>query len=91
MLYMLFSRKNDNSNMSGEVQYMIKDKKDLVRYLECDRMALKKDYKRPRFMKGYEWRFQILLRKTEYWKNKNGFLKKIIYPYYLFKYKKFPD
>lgn len=29
-------------------QYMIKDKKDLVRYLECDRMALKKDYKRPR-------------------------------------------
>ncbi|WP_220177010.1 hypothetical protein, partial [Klebsiella pneumoniae] len=29
-----------------------------------------------------------LLRKTEYWKNKNGFLKKIIYPYYLFKYKK---
>jgi serine O-acetyltransferase len=54
-------------------------------------MALKKDYKRPRFMKDYEWRFQILLRKTEYWKNKNGFLKKIIYPYYLFKYKKFPD
>lgn len=69
-------------------QYMIKDKKDLVRYLEYDRMALKKDYKRPRFMKDYEWRFQILLRKTEYWKNKNGFLKKIIYPYYLFKYKK---
>ncbi|MCS4410638.1 hypothetical protein MU420_26520, partial [Klebsiella pneumoniae] len=67
------------------------DKKDLVRYLECDRIALKKDYKRPRFMKDYEWRFQILLRKTEYWKNKNGFLKKIITHIICLNIKKFPD
>ena len=45
---------------------MIQSKKDLLYYLECDRVALRVTTRKPRFMTDELWRFQILLRKREY-------------------------
>lgn len=48
---------------------MIKSKADLNEYLEADRRALNKPYKRPRFKHDIIWTFEILLRKCEYYEN----------------------
>ena len=48
---------------------MIKTKKDLAYYLESDRIALKKNRKRPRFVGDEIWTYQRLLRRAEYWHN----------------------
>lgn len=48
---------------------MIKSKKDYKYYLECDRIALGKKYLKPKFVGDEIWRFEIMMRKTEYYKN----------------------
>jgi len=61
---------------------MIKTKKDLEFYLAADKFALGKTRKFP--VIGDEiWKYQILLRKTEYYKNKNSsFLHKVLLQFY---------
>ncbi len=48
---------------------MIQSKKDYLYYLECDKIALKKSGKRPRFKHDIIWTFERLLRKCEYYEN----------------------
>lgn len=46
---------------------MIRDRESLRRYLEADRVALgHTDQRRPKVFRDEVWRYQILLRKTEY-------------------------
>lgn len=63
---------------------MIYNKKDLKYYLECDKLALKikKSRKFPRPYIDVIWKYQILLRKTEYFKNKKGKIPKILFNIY---------
>ena len=51
---------------------MIQSKEDYHYYLEADRVALDKDYRRPRFFGDEVWKFQRLLRKAEYYENCKG-------------------
>ena len=75
---------------------MIVSKKDYLKYLEADRIALGRNQKRfsdkiiRLISPDYIWDFQRLLRKTEYYKNvkKNGFVNKITYLLLKVKYKK---
>ncbi len=54
---------------------MITSKKEYYYYLECDKVALQKTTKRPRFKHDIIWTYQILLRKCEYITNcKRGIL-----------------
>ena len=46
---------------------MIQSKEDYLYYLECDRVALRKDYPRPRFKHDIVWSFQRLLRRHGLW------------------------
>lgn len=48
---------------------MITTKDELQFFLETDRRALRKEYKKPRLFDDDIWRFQIYLRKTEYYIN----------------------
>ena len=59
---------------------MIKNKKDYKEYLLADKIALNKTkYKRPRFKLDIIWKFQILLRKCEYYQNcRKDFIGKIV-------------
>ena len=45
---------------------MIRNKQDLIFYLEQDRKALNKKYKSPKKFGDEIWKFEILLRKNEY-------------------------
>lgn len=54
---------------------MIKTRKDLKEYLNADKIALGIKTRRPRFLRDLEWRYQILLRKTEYYVNTNSILR----------------
>lgn len=57
---------------------MINSKSDYLRYLEQDKLALGKKYKSPKLVHDEIWRFEILLRKTEYYVNcKRTFIGKI--------------
>ena len=47
---------------------MIKDKKDLFSYLEADRLSLGRKQKKPK-SNDYIWKYEILLRKCEYYQN----------------------
>jgi serine O-acetyltransferase len=75
---------------------MIFSKKDYLRYLEADRVALgraKQNFpdKIINWMASdYIWDFQRLLRKLEYYKNvkKDGYINKIIYLYLKLKYRR---
>lgn len=51
---------------------MIKNQYDLKRYLEEDKKALHIKKKRPSFIGDEIWKFQILLRKYEYYLNTQG-------------------
>ena len=62
---------------------MIRNKKDLIEYLEKDKFALEKNYRRPKFFGDEIWKFQICLRKYEYYKN----TKKNLFMYYYYKLK----
>ena len=58
---------------------MIKSKEDFKRYLKQDKIALGKQYNRPKIIGDEIWRFQILLRKAEYYKNTSkSIIKKIL-------------
>ena len=58
---------------------MIRNKTDLIYYLECDRIALQKESKKPRFKHDIIWSYQILLRKCEYYQNvKKGMFWRLI-------------
>lgn len=48
---------------------MITDKESLAFYLAADRFALGKTRKHPKFFSDEIWKFQILLRKCEYYRN----------------------
>ncbi len=65
---------------------MIKSKKDYLYYLEMDRLALSKTYKKPKLFLDEIWKYQRILRKVEYLKNcKKGVFWKYIYYYYTLK------
>jgi len=65
---------------------MIKNKKDLIYYLKCDKIALGIDKNRPSFLgnKDIIWRYEILLRKAEYARNCKFICSKIFYKFYSF-------
>lgn len=68
---------------------MIKTKSDLKHYLKQDKKALGKRYKRPKMINDEIWKFEILLRKTEYhYNNKNRLIHKILYFIYMYKFHK---
>lgn len=48
---------------------MISCREDLKYYLECDRIALKKEYRCPKFIIDNIWKYQILMRKCAYYRN----------------------
>ena len=45
---------------------MIRSKEDLRYYLECDRIALDKNYKMPRMVVDNIWKYQIIMRQCAY-------------------------
>ncbi len=63
---------------------MIRTKEDLKEYLKCDQIALRQEGKRrPEFGKDEIWRFEILLRKTEYYtNNRSHLISKMFYIFY---------
>lgn len=64
---------------------MIKTKEDLKFYLAADKFALGKNKSRPS-KKDEVWKFQILLRKVEYYQNnKNNFISKLLLRHYKLK------
>lgn len=66
---------------------MIKSKKELKFFLECDRIALKKTYKTPRCFHDEIWKYQILMRKCSYLSNvKKGIIKGLLFKFYKFRY-----
>ena len=60
---------------------MIRSKNDLKKYLKQDQIALNcKSRKRPRLGRDEIWKFEILLRKYEYYENtKKNIISKILY------------
>lgn len=65
---------------------MIKSKNDLVYYLEQDRKALGKTYKKPKLIGDDIWKLQILLRKCEYLRNcKKNYFSKVLLSFYKLK------
>ncbi len=66
---------------------MIKEKKELLYYLACDKIALKipANKKRPPILKGAHdliWAYEIILRKLEYYENtRKCFFCRLIYKY----------
>lgn len=55
---------------------MIQSKEDLIEYLECDKKCLGRESKKP-VHSDVIWRFEILLRKYEYYYNRKSLLKYI--------------
>lgn len=51
---------------------MIKSKKELAYYLECDRIALGRKSKKPGLFGDEIWKFQIFMRKYDYYDNSGG-------------------
>ena len=51
---------------------MVKTKTDLNYFLECDRLALEKKGKKPGVFGDEIWKFQICMRKLNYYKNNRG-------------------
>lgn len=48
---------------------MIKSKEDLIRYLDCDKNALNITRSKPRLIGDEIWKYEIALRKREYYTN----------------------
>ena len=68
---------------------MIKSKADLKYYLEQDRIALYRHTKRPRPAGDEIWKYEILLRKTEYFINcKKSIFGKLIAVWYHYRLRK---
>ena len=61
---------------------MIKNKKNLIEYLNADKVALGRTHSKPKHT-YLICKYQILLRKCEYYNNcKTGFINRLIYKYY---------
>jgi serine O-acetyltransferase len=69
-----------------ELLKMINSKDDLYYYLEADWIALGIDRKKPKIIGDEIWKYQILLRKIEYYVNSKKNIITKVYIYYL-KYK----
>lgn len=66
---------------------MIQSKNDFTVFLEQDKIALRKTTKHPVLAHDIIWRFEILMRKCEYFQNcKSGFINKIIEKIYKLRY-----
>ena len=63
---------------------MITSKKELKYYLECDRVALGKKKEKPSIFGDEIWKFQICMRKLDYFNNSGSVMRW----YYRFKYHK---
>lgn len=69
---------------------MIDSKEKYRHYLKCDKKALGIAKKRPSIIGDEIWKFEILLRKSEYYKNtcQHNLIKKILYFVSLYRYHK---
>lgn len=69
---------------------MIKTKKDLYDYMEADKLHLGYKKKRPSLFKDEIWKFEIALRKREYFENilKHNLITKLCLIYYRLKHHK---
>lgn len=68
---------------------MIRSKDDLKKYLEADRVALGEKRKKPKIIGNEIWKYQILLRKCEYYNNcGKGIVDKILFYYNKLKFRK---
>lgn len=67
---------------------MIKSTEDYRYYIEQDRLALGKEYKRPKLIGDEIWKFEILLRKAEFYNNtsQKNILKVFLKFYYGYRY-----
>lgn len=67
---------------------MIQTKEDLKEYLKCDQYALHQEGRHsPRFGRDEIWRFEILLRKAEYYtNNRKSLINRILYVIYKIKF-----
>lgn len=66
---------------------MIENKDDLKRYLEADKRQLKRNRRKPQ-IDDLIWKYEILLRKCEYYRNcKKNIIDKLIYK--LYQYRRF--
>ena len=66
---------------------MIQNKEDLREYLECDKYALGlTNQKHPRIFGDEIWKFEILLRKYEYYTNVHSFFNGLFLFYYKFRF-----
>ncbi len=66
---------------------IIKSKRDYDLYLEADKLALGKNYKKPKLIGDDIWKFQRLLRKAEYYHNcKKSFIHKFYLKYIFFRF-----
>ena len=66
---------------------MIVTKQDLVEYLNCDKRALGITWSRPRLFRDEIWKFEILLRKTEFaFNNKKSLYGKFRYNLHQFRF-----
>lgn len=69
---------------------MIKTKHDLIEYLQEDKKALRRKEDRPK-LTDLVWKYEIALRKCEYYKNTNGLFNRFFlafWKYRLFRYRK---
>ncbi len=66
---------------------MIQSKKDYLYYLECDKVAMRKTTKRPRYKHDIIWTFLRLMRKCEYFENcKHDLLSRLYIKYLKYRY-----
>ncbi len=65
---------------------MIKTKADLKEYLEADKKQLGITRSRPRPFTDEIWKYEITLRKYEYWLNQSGIIAKIVATFYKLKH-----
>ncbi|MSA01737.1 serine acetyltransferase [Lactonifactor sp. BIOML-A3] len=63
---------------------MIGTKEELLEYLAADKKALNRRSKRPAF-NDVIWKYEILLRKCEYYGNKNGVIAKLFGTFYRYR------
>lgn len=61
---------------------MIQDKKDLAYYLNQDKLAMGIHRNQPKIIGDEIWKFEICLRKTEYYFNKKNLIGKFISKFY---------
>lgn len=73
------------------IKYRITNRRKLKYFLECDKKALKILDKRPSHLpfKHRIWKFERLLRRTEYWSNQKGIVSFLVFYLYFIRYKMF--